>query len=714
MPVNDTVHLEVYPMAPIGEHVKIPRLEEEGSAPERGLLTLPASQTRIIEAATEPSAVRTTVSSSMRRHRHGVSSRTVREREIERLVAPSVQNYKAHADLLSALSEGAHVGVVRDMPRRKVSGTKPGPPPEIPMAKAERFKASTWSTLVRFLSWYRIYIFYMLAVLWDRIRGKNTVETRAKRMLQSFQRIGGSIVKIGQQLAMRVDVLPYEYCRELAKLLDAMKPFPVEQAVEAIERATRKPLDETFLIFDPEPIGSASIACVYQAVLKDGRKVAVKVRRPGIGEVFARDVRAMRWLITAMETSAIVRPGYMKNFVREFEDTMMEELDFRLEAYHQSLFSREAKKFKVKGKQICSAAECFLDISSTEVLIQEFVSGIWMTEIISGIEHKTPEVLTRLHEMNIEPKVVAERLLFVQMWSQYISSIFHADPHPANVLVREDSELVFIDFGACGAMDRVKKEAALDQLHYMLQNDLSSMIQCMLAVMQPLPPIDIDQFAKDVEVKIAQNLHKLMSKRAEWYEKTTASGWFAMMSTTQKYQLPMNLDTVRAFRANMLYDTLALRIYPKLDTLGVWRKFLKQFDENAKEDAKKALRKRIKGGLLTGSESRAIDDTVSIVGRAMKSVRRLLDAPTLSFTYMVEKSVFTVVEMMRLGVILFTMLFLCSTAVLAFRTLQGASLDLLDIARSVATHTAFVVVAALISLMTARRIKLRLTDLDVE
>ncbi|MDI1433116.1 ABC1 kinase family protein [Polyangium sorediatum] len=701
-------------MATSSDHVKNPRIEEESSAPERRLLTLPVSQPLILEAeVVEQAEVQTTISGSVRRHRRGRSDRSVRERDIQRRVASSLKDYKAQEDMLSAFNEGADAGVVRDMPRRKISGAKPGPPPEIPMAKVERFKASTWSTLVRFLSWYRVYIFYMLAVLWDRVRGKDSVESRAKRLLQSFQRIGGSLVKIGQQLAIRVDVLPYEYCRELAKLLDAMKPFPVEQAVEAIERATGKPLDETFLIFDPEPIGSASIACVYQAVLKNGQKVAVKVRRPGIGEVFARDVRAMRWLINAMELSAIVRPGYMQNFVREFEDTVMEELDFRLEAYHQALFSREAKKFKVKGKQICSAAECYLDISSTEVLIQEFVSGIWMSEIISGVEHKIPETLARMNEMHIEPRVISERLLYIQMWSQYISSIFHADPHPANILVREDNEIVFIDFGACGAMDRVKKEAALDQLHFMLQNDLSSMIQCMLAVMQPLPPIDVDKFAKDVEVKIAQNLQRLMSKRAEWYEKTTASGWFTMMSTTQKYQLPMNLDTVRAFRANMLYDTLALRVYPRLEPLNVWRKFLKQFDENAKRDAKKALQKRLTGGLLTGAESRAIDETVSVVSRAMKSARRLMDQPMLSFSYMVEKSIFTVVEVMRLAILLSATLFMGSLVAMVVRKVQGLPLDMVDIARSVATHTVFLVVAGLISLVSVRRITLRLGDLDV-
>ena len=93
-----------------------------------------------------------------------------------------------------------------------------------------------------------------------------------------FERMGGTLIKIGQQLSMRVDMLPYAYCMELSKLLDNVAPVPVNQAIATIERATGKPLAETFARFDPEPIGSASVACVYQAILKTGEKVARMVK----------------------------------------------------------------------------------------------------------------------------------------------------------------------------------------------------------------------------------------------------------------------------------------------------------------------------------------------------------------------------------------------------------------------------------------------------
>lgn len=356
------------------------------------------------------------------------------------------------------------------------------------MLQTEKFQASAWRTILRCGLWFKVFLLFQLGVLVDKIRKKDSRDTRATRLLQLFQQVGGSFIKIGQQLAMRVDVLPYEYCRELAKLFESVKPFPTEQAIAAIERATKKPLKETFLLFDPTPIGSASIACVYQAVLKDGRKVAVKVRRPGIGQMFATDLKAMAWFINTLEALTIIRPGYMHNFVREFEMTMMEELDFKLEAYHQSIFRREAKKFKMKNKQIFFAPEPFYEYSSNEVLVEEFVSGMWMWEILAAVEQHDPVAISRMRQLRIEPKVVAERILFAQMWGQFSATIFHADPHPSNIVVQEDSKVVFIDFGACGTIDQIKKSLARDQQYYLMKKDVNGIVRSMIASWSRCPP----------------------------------------------------------------------------------------------------------------------------------------------------------------------------------------------------------------------------------
>ena len=99
-----------------------------------------------------------------------------------------------------------------------------------------------------------------------------------------------------------------------------------------------------FAVFDPEPIGSASLACVYQAQLKTGEKVAVKVRRPGIGPLIAADLRALDWILILGETLTIIPPGVTRRFRQDFETILFNEMNFRAEARYTDIFRRRAAK----------------------------------------------------------------------------------------------------------------------------------------------------------------------------------------------------------------------------------------------------------------------------------------------------------------------------------------------------------------------------------
>ncbi len=121
---------------------------------------------------------------------------------------------------------------------------------------------------------------------------RSSTQRSAERLRRTFEKAGPTFSKLAQQLSMRADMLPYEYCAELSKMLDRAATFPTEQAIETIERNLNRKLGDVFSAFDPTPIGSASLACVYQARLRTGERVAVKVRRPGIGLLIAADLRA--------------------------------------------------------------------------------------------------------------------------------------------------------------------------------------------------------------------------------------------------------------------------------------------------------------------------------------------------------------------------------------------------------------------------------------
>jgi hypothetical protein len=128
------------------------------------------------------------------------------------------------------------------------------------MARDLVFRAGLMATFARLLVWLYASIRFLLGTLTMKLRGRDTIETRAERLRLTLERMGPTFVKLGQQLAMRPDVLPFAYCAEMSKMLDKVPAYPVEQAIATIERSLGKKLGELFAVLDPNPIGSASRA----------------------------------------------------------------------------------------------------------------------------------------------------------------------------------------------------------------------------------------------------------------------------------------------------------------------------------------------------------------------------------------------------------------------------------------------------------------------
>ena len=220
--------------------------------------------------------------------------------------------------------------VVRPMPRRKISHTFDGANVVLPRARRVFFKASILMTIGRLFVWLWGVIRFFSGNYFDVVMRRDTIQRRAVRLRSVFEDTGASFAKLGQQLSIRADLLPYAYCAELGKMLDRIPPFPTQIAIDIIERSLGRPLGEVFEVFDPVPIGSASLAVVFQAQLRTGERVAVKVRRPGIGPQIAADLRALDWLLIVAETLTIIPPGLTRRFREEFQTILFNEMNFRM------------------------------------------------------------------------------------------------------------------------------------------------------------------------------------------------------------------------------------------------------------------------------------------------------------------------------------------------------------------------------------------------
>jgi predicted unusual protein kinase regulating ubiquinone biosynthesis (AarF/ABC1/UbiB family) len=511
---------------------------------------------------------------------------------------------------------------------------------KIPKREKEVFKASLFRIALRLVSWTYPLLYYCFYSVLDWVRGRRSGGQRGKTLRVVLENMGGIFVKVGQQLSTRLDLLPAETCQELSKLLDDMAPFPTEQALKVIERVTGRPSEEIFEAFDPEPIGSASVACVYYAILKTGEHVAVKVRRPNVGTVFAADLAALDLFCQVAEVLTIFRPGFTRAFRSELRSMFMEELDFSMEARYQELFRRQAKKDKQK---YISAPRVFHEFSGHEVLVTEYVTGVWLTDLLAAKECNDQSALVHYERMNIVPKKVAKRLLRARHWSTFENLFYHADPHPANVVVHPENKLIFVDFGACGPSKQRDRHNNAALFRRQANKDVDGMVQVFNNILSPLPRLDLNEFTREGETRVAHWLYGFESKHSEWWEHTSADLWLQFFEATKEYKIPINADTVRLVRSSLLYDTIAARLYENINMQREFEKYEKDAQKRAVERALQCLCRSLTPGRIAYNLERVSD----LGGRLFYKLQQYAHTPVVDFQAALNKASFVVMSLLQ-------------------------------------------------------------------
>jgi len=255
-----------------------------------------------------------------------------------------------------------------------------------------------------------------------------------ERAAEALQDLGATWVKLGQQLSQRPDILSEEWTRPLARLQDRVKPFPDEEARAILEAALEAPAEERFREFEASPMASGSIAQVHAAVLPDGREVVVKIRRPGIEKEMRADLALMAQLAALAERHMpelrIYRPV---EIVEEFARSLERELDFVAEAAALSQFER--------------AFRHDADVVVPEVIWSHTESDCLTLTRIRGVPLSNMEEVER---SGADKKRLARTMADCFLKQFFESGLFHADPHPGNLVVMEGDRLGLIDFGAVG------------------------------------------------------------------------------------------------------------------------------------------------------------------------------------------------------------------------------------------------------------------------
>ena len=274
-----------------------------------------------------------------------------------------------------------------------------------------------------------------------------------KEVRETIEELGLVFLKFGQVLAMRRDLLPAAYTKELELLHDQLPAMGIAAVRAAIKRELGAPLTELFSSFGETPLGAATIAQVHEATMHDGRHVAVKVQRPGLKAKIATDIAALTYLVALGERLfPRLRALDLPVVVREFAISLKRETDFGREA--RSIMLIRAALADVPDLWIPDVvAEC----SGETVLTMEYSAG------------KRVDLYAKRHQEAM-PRVI-DTLVKLMLHSIFEEGLFHADPHPGNVFVLPDGRLSLLDFGNTGDLDEPMRESLTRLLEAVVKGD---------------------------------------------------------------------------------------------------------------------------------------------------------------------------------------------------------------------------------------------------
>jgi ubiquinone biosynthesis protein len=369
--------------------------------------------------------------------------------------------------------------------------------------------------------------------------------TRPRRLRLALQEMGLVFVKLGQYLSTRQDILAENYLDELSLLQDAVPPLPGSEISEIISSQ----LNQGCLInISPEPLAAASIGQVHSAELsEDKREVVVKIRRPGLQKQIDTDLEILAFIADLVEKHLLFLDYvHASDLVNEFKRNLTSELNFRLEAVNIERFGRlYANDPQVKIPKV------FKSLCTTDILVMERVGGL-KADDVEGLK-----------VMGISPSEVASIFSRVALEQMMEIGLFHADPHPGNILVQSGPKLAFMDFGLVGALDRRSRESLLSLAVGVVTLNETKAARAVLRL--TIHPDNVDFEALEREVGLFMETH-LSGSLGEIRLGDLLKDVLELMSQ-HNLRAPQNL--LLLIKALVQYESLGLRLDPDFKVVEV-------------------------------------------------------------------------------------------------------------------------------------------------
>ncbi len=380
---------------------------------------------------------------------------------------------------------------------------------------------------------------------------------QAREFRQIALQLEGMLIKLGQFLSTRADLLPQVYTLELEQLQDQITPVSFRNIQKELMRSYGFDLELYFKDIESTPLAAASLGQVHKGTLPTGELVAIKVQRPHIDRLIRADLMAIHIVIYFLHKFSVIHEHIdLRAIYEEVERTTLEELDYRVEASYLTEFQANFKK-----RPGIKIPKLYEHLTRPHVLVMEYLEGGKVND------------LTFMREHQLVPRQIAQQYLEFFLYQVMKDGLFHADPHPGNVWITPTGNLIFLDFGMMGRIDQRNRDGLRHFLLAIIEEDAKHMLESLREMgVIIFPGVDVQ--------RLLQSLSALMAPYFDQQSMTQVSNEMiqGILVALQAfvYEQPLQLPYHLTFlgRAASIVAGISTEIEPAVPYLSILHPFL--------------------------------------------------------------------------------------------------------------------------------------------
>jgi len=439
-----------------------------------------------------------------------------------------------------------------------------------PLKGSRRFVVAYWVTL-------KVVLSYVILRFFARFDSQDEYEEKlrilnlrnAKLVEKTILRLQGLFIKVGQLFSIMTNLFPPEFRAGLEKLQDRMPERPSHEIVGRIQEEFHKSPEELFAEFDLRPIASASLGQAHRARLKTGEDVVVKVQHLGVDESVRVDLRAIKRIVKLVQFFVEVQG--LENYYEEIREMIHEELDFTKEATHIETIARNFPSHpRLRFPQV------FHEYSTTRILTMGYLEGVKVTDIAA------------LKSMGIDRTDLARDIVTIYCQMIFVDGVYHADPHPGNILIQPDGHIALIDFGAIGHLSPEMRKAISEFIEGVLTRDTDRLLRSIrdMGFIAKTPDAD------EISAKVIEHFHRRFQEEIK-IEKLSLSEIkidpsrsvevlgdlrrmdIGLRELSESFHLPKNWVLLE--RVLLLLGGLCTQLDPKMNPTQIIQPYLEEF-----------------------------------------------------------------------------------------------------------------------------------------